>query len=926
MARGATADVPAAIGVAIGRVLRRVSLALLLLVAAGFAGGRVATSQAAGSRPSLGRTVLVTPVAGTVLFTEHGEKPVVLSGSRLIALGATLNAADGAVQVLAAAGAGEATELTTFSAGRFVLTQSRSGLLDARLVGGRAAPEVCGARTSRLRAEAAARRREVDRVRARTSPPGHVRLTGEYASAGDPGGAEWTVVDYCGSTLTTVSRGQVSVMDFVRQRTVIVFSGQSYLAAPVADTGEASAITQTTATLNASVNPNGSEVTGCAFEYGLTPSFGETALCSPPPGSGLSPTTVSALVSGLPANTTVHFRTIATNARGTSDGAETVFTTLPYPPLAEIDSASSITATTATLTATVDFNGAPDLRCEFEYGPTTAYESRAPCAPASGAEGGEEASLVGLPPASTIYYRIVAANQGGTSEGEGFFNTLSPPPTVEVPEATESGEGWVTLAGTVNPNGMEVTSCEFEYGPSPQLGDIIPCPQDPGSGNAPVVVTTIIEPPGTATYYRIVATSAVGFGESPELGTQDAVWTGTATVAPGEPQKARLSAKILGSLYPFQRCEFQYGETEEYGESVPCGSLPSGQSEEVYAQTGPLAPGRTYQFRVVASTSVGIIESEDRTFDTAPPQELSLAPPQGPQFPGSYHQTAVITEEGVPASAGTPVTFEVSGANPRPASVEHVEGSAGEASFSYEGRNPGKDRISARFVNARGEERSGEVTLTWTFGSGFVLPLEGRAARPVLMEEAVAPRSGVLASDEFSIGFRLVAVQALSGSVSVKLPSGRHLTLPELPQIRPKLIPIGSTIDADHGDVELTAPVLGGQESGEFSGGTFEVSRGRSRRDPVELILIEPPGARVRCARTGGARTVLARLGADSHGDFVLRGRYSEANAPDSVFSVLDRCGGTSTTLTRGRGTVRELVRHRTVALTSGQSYLASAP
>ena len=46
------------------------------------------------------------------------------------------------------------------------------------------------------------------------------------------------------------------------------------------------------------MNPNGGEVSECKFEYGPTPSYGSTAMCSTLPGSGTSPVEVSAEVTG----------------------------------------------------------------------------------------------------------------------------------------------------------------------------------------------------------------------------------------------------------------------------------------------------------------------------------------------------------------------------------------------------------------------------------------------------------------------------------------------------------------------------------------------------------------------------------------------------------------------------------------------------
>jgi hypothetical protein len=92
-------------------------------------------------------------------------------------------------------------------------------------------------------------------------------------------------------------------------------------------TGAASAVTQTAATLNATVNPNGGEVSECKLEYGTTSSYGSAAACTPSPGSGESPVAVSASASGLAPGTGYHFRVSATNAGGTSKGSDQTFTT-----------------------------------------------------------------------------------------------------------------------------------------------------------------------------------------------------------------------------------------------------------------------------------------------------------------------------------------------------------------------------------------------------------------------------------------------------------------------------------------------------------------------------------------------------------------------------------------------------------------------
>lgn len=63
-------------------------------------------------------------------------------------------------------------------------------------------------------------------------------------------------------------------------------------------------LTQTSATLNARVNPDGQNVTECELEYGTSTSYGSKAPCGSLPGSGESPVAVSAKLTALTPNTT----------------------------------------------------------------------------------------------------------------------------------------------------------------------------------------------------------------------------------------------------------------------------------------------------------------------------------------------------------------------------------------------------------------------------------------------------------------------------------------------------------------------------------------------------------------------------------------------------------------------------------------------
>ncbi len=225
---------------------------------------------------------------------------------------------------------------------------------------------------------------------------------------------------------------------------------------PAQETGLASSVTKTTATLNATVDPDGAAVTGCRFEYGTSVSYGASVPCASLPGSGSSPVAVSAAVTGLSANTVYHYRILAANAGGTSYGPDLSFTTSSASPTLETGGASAVSQAAATLNATVNPNGEAVSDCRFEYGTSVSYGASVPCSslPGSGSSPvAVSAAVTGLSTNTPYHYRIQATNaSGGTSYGlDREFTTLSDPPTVTgvLPNAgLQQGGTAVTVSGS----------------------------------------------------------------------------------------------------------------------------------------------------------------------------------------------------------------------------------------------------------------------------------------------------------------------------------------------------------------------------------------------------------------------------------------------------------------------------------------------
>lgn len=108
---------------------------------------------------------------------------------------------------------------------------------------------------------------------------------------------------------------------------------------PTVTTNTAASITDTSATLSGSVNPNGCQTTS-KIEWG--PSSSPTTYPNSVNGpSGTANFSVSSTISGLQSNTGYHFRVSATNEKGTTPGPDQVFTTTKTKYVALGDSYSS---------------------------------------------------------------------------------------------------------------------------------------------------------------------------------------------------------------------------------------------------------------------------------------------------------------------------------------------------------------------------------------------------------------------------------------------------------------------------------------------------------------------------------------------------------------------------------------------------------
>jgi hypothetical protein len=382
-------------------------------------------------------------------------------------------------------------------------------------------------------------------------------------------------------------------------------------------TGPSSNPKGTTVTVEGTIDPEGVEAQ-YFFEYGTDESYGLKS--TEEISSAATSQPVTANLTGLTPETTYHYRLVAFNVNGTSQGLDAEFKTGPA--VAEVLTLppTEVGITTARLNGQLNPEGVETFYI-FQYGLTSGY----------GAIGGFEASsantlilastlITELTPGTEYHYQIFAFSEHGeTSGGDQAFTTLPAVVTVndQSPFATGISLHEATLHGTVNP-GNGITTYRFEYGTSTAYGASTPeaytqlnYEDDPGEQ----LITGLQA--GTTYHYRVVASNASGTITGPDetfttlSGIQPTVETG------GASQISPNSATIAGIVDPAGESasyEFEVGTSSSYGTQL-FGAISS--REEVTAGLTGLLPETVYHYRLVASDAAGIIHGADRTFTTS---------------------------------------------------------------------------------------------------------------------------------------------------------------------------------------------------------------------------------------------------------------------------------------------------------------------
>jgi phosphodiesterase/alkaline phosphatase D-like protein len=307
------------------------------------------------------------------------------------------------------------------------------------------------------------------------------------------------------------------------------------------ETTAATGVTQSDATLNGKLDPDGMSTT-YYFEWGPTDSYGNTTAAPPglDAGSAAGSKSVSAQITGLDSYQNYHYRLVGVNSLGTTYGEDETLTTLP-PMLPSISgtAADEITDETAMISAQIN-PGFGETVYRVQYGRDTTYASRTNTGAALEPDNSSHPvsiELEGLNPGTTYHYRVVAINFTGVSHGPDQTFT-----TQRAPRIVSNGAGSVTESSaridvTINP-GLAATTYHVDYGKTGRFTSSTPESSVIGPDSADHAASTTISglTPGTGYQFRVVATNVVGTTSS------EVVKFTTNTPAPpttGEPPTTR---------------------------------------------------------------------------------------------------------------------------------------------------------------------------------------------------------------------------------------------------------------------------------------------------------------------------------------------------------------------------------------------------
>jgi hypothetical protein len=190
---------------------------------------------------------------------------------------------------------------------------------------------------------------------------------------------------------------------------------------------------------------------------------------------------------------------------------------------------------------------------------------------------------------------------------------------------------------------------------------------------------------------------------------------------------------------------------------------------------------------------------------------------------------------------------------------------------------------------------------------------------------------------------RTFNISPVSGVVLVKL----HGFFQPITQLRQ--FPKNTLFDALGGTLRLTTATgghpaadaaakgkkkgKGKTQTGTFGGAVFKITQAHNGLATLTLVenafkggpSFKKCGGKASDASAASSKT-LQLLKSSAKGKFATKGKYAAATVRGTKWTTADRCNGTQVHVNSGSVAVTDFVRHKTVVLHGGQSYLAKKP
>jgi alpha-tubulin suppressor-like RCC1 family protein len=275
---------------------------------------------------------------------------------------------------------------------------------------------------------------------------------------------------------------------------------------PIVGAVSALNISYNSVSLTGTANPNSKDTT-VYFQYGTSTAY-QYATVLQNIGSGTGDINVTADLTGILADTEYHYRLLANNIDGLSLSADQTFRTTTGPPNARTNYVSDINITSAVLNGIVNPNGLTTT-AYFEWGLTTAYGSSTTVQDIGTGVTDTviTATLNSLSIDTNYYYRLVAVNSAGTTNGANQVFIITAPTAPSNLTATATSPSSIWLAWTDasnNEDGFKIERAPASGGQAGTYAQVGTAGVNAVSFSDSSVTTTVTY------YYRIRAFNNIG--------------------------------------------------------------------------------------------------------------------------------------------------------------------------------------------------------------------------------------------------------------------------------------------------------------------------------------------------------------------------------------------------------------------------------